>query len=242
MSDVVRPTENQLIAPVKQSELVMRVLEMRRLGTSYRGIAIAIGKSEATVNRWAREAVQSGLVPADMIPPPVQRGLPDDEYNRRWIEGVRANCVVDANGCWLWQGHLALNGYGQRGYRGKTRVLHRKMYELHHGLTLGRWEYACHSCDVKRCCNPEHLWRGTPKDNQEDCVQKRRNGELRVTHCPQGHPYDDRNTVFRIAKSGRPARECRECTRERQRRRYRENIEVMRARQRARRQAARVCA
>lgn len=32
------------------------------------------------------------------------------------------------------------------------------------------------------------------------------------THCPQGHPYDDANTVRSLTPSGGPRRSCRECS------------------------------
>ena len=137
--------------------------------------------------------------------------LPDKQYNEWWLARVKARCVVDSNGCWIWQGNKTYNGYGQTGYRSKTRILHRKMFEVVNGVTLGRWEYACHSCDVKLCCNPAHLRKGTPLDNQVDSVMKRRNGEQQVTHCPRGHEYTPENTYVHAAKSGRPARNCKRC-------------------------------
>lgn len=32
----------------------------------------------------------------------------------------------------------------------------------------------CHLCDNPKCCNPDHLWIGTPKQNSEDEVKKNR--------------------------------------------------------------------
>lgn len=144
-----------------------------------------------------------------------------DAYDRRWLTSVFGQCLENEAGCWIWQGNRTRNGYGQKFYpdRGNS-VVHRKVLEIVSGQKLGRWEYACHSCDVKLCCNPDHLWKGTPKENQEDSVRKRRNGEQQVTHCPRGHEYSSDNITWKVAASGRPARECRECNRARMSRRY----------------------
>ena len=141
----------------------------------------------------------------------------DEVYNARWIARVTANTVRTHGGCWLWQGSRARNGYGHTGYRGDTRIVHRKLYEVIHDVTLDRWVYVCHRCDVKLCCNPDHLWIGTPKDNMHDRDRKGRQNEARKTHCKRGHPLSGGNVIFR--KQGRGKREdvmrrvCRTCER-----------------------------
>lgn len=66
----------------------------------------------------------------------------------------------------------------------------------------------CHTCDNPPCCNPEHLWCGTPSENMYDKVAKGRasNGRDRWTHCVEGHEFTPENT---ITWGGR--RSCRTC-------------------------------
>lgn len=144
----------------------------------------------------------------------------DEAFNRRWLERVKANTVATPSGCWIWQGWKTRNGYGSTAYRGKNCIIHRKTLELATGIKLDRWEYACHSCDVKLCCNPAHLWKGTPKQNSVDSADKGRHQEVKRTHCVRGHPLSGDNLILRKQAAGRGPRMrriCRECERIRMR-------------------------
>jgi hypothetical protein len=93
--------------------------------------------------------------------------------------------------------------------------------------------FVLHTCDVRRCINPEHLWLGTISDNKQDELKKGRNYEANRTECPHGHAYTPENT----STDKRGWRHCRTCQKAKEQNpRY---IEWRRQYQRKRREARR---
>jgi DNA-binding XRE family transcriptional regulator len=74
--------------------------------------------------------------------------------------------------CWVWTGGLS-NGYGKFKFNGKTISAHRMAYILTHG-EIEDGLLILHTCDIKPCCNPKHLIKGTHTDNMRDMNQKGR--------------------------------------------------------------------
>ena len=79
---------------------------------------------------------------------------------------------VNANGCWIWRGYVATNGY-PASYRGKKIVYAHRAY---YGAFVGpiRRKSVLHICDVPTCVNPSHLKLGTQADNMRDMWSKGR--------------------------------------------------------------------
>jgi hypothetical protein len=76
------------------------------------------------------------------------------------------------NGCWEWSKHL-LDGYGSIEYKGKDTGAHRFSYTI----TKGEIEpnmLICHTCDNRKCINPDHLFQGNHQDNMDDMKKKGR--------------------------------------------------------------------
>ena len=78
----------------------------------------------------------------------------------------------DEDDCWEWKGGKT-EGYGQLNYHGVQSRAHRIAWELKNG-EIPDGMYICHSCDNPSCCNPNHLFMGTAKDNTDDCISKDR--------------------------------------------------------------------
>ena len=51
--------------------------------------------------------------------------------------------------------------------------VHRFSYE-HFVGPVPKGKLVCHTCDVRSCCNPDHLFPGTQADNMQDMVRKQR--------------------------------------------------------------------
>lgn len=101
--------------------------------------------------------------------------------------------IGSPDSCWPFMGGKAgTNGYGSF-VIGRTRCLaHRVVFSLANpgkidwkcGKTLKDTKIVLHKCDNRLCCNPNHLYLGTPKENYDDMVKKGRRADMKGEKGP----------------------------------------------------------
>lgn len=85
------------------------------------------------------------------------------------------------HGCWEWD-KPGKGGYGTFSYLGTDWLPHRFAYTLVKGeIPAGKVNAICHTCDNRRCCNPDHLYLGDDSTNQIDKVRRNRAPQAKLT-------------------------------------------------------------
>jgi hypothetical protein len=115
--------------------------------------------------------------------------------------------VDDSTGCIRWTGAHTPKGYGQISINGKRVAVHRAAWERANGPIPDGMEIDHvfdRGCRFRDCINVDHLQVVTHAENV-------RRQLARVTHCPQGHAYDDENTIVALNRKGYETRRCRTC-------------------------------
>jgi len=84
----------------------------------------------------------------------------------------------EPSACWPWLAGTDKDGYGKFQITISSRPpkpIHVRSHRLALFLNTGQLPPAVlHKCDNPPCCNPEHLFAGTQRDNRADCVAKGR--------------------------------------------------------------------
>ena len=106
--------------------------------------------------------------------------------------------------CWMWGGRTKSEGYGEFTLGSRTdgtrhiAKAHRVSIAIS-GRPCPENRMTLHTCDNRRCVNPEHLYIGTAKDNSAD--RARRDRQARMNGEDNGfHKLSD-DQVIEIARS-----------------------------------------
>jgi hypothetical protein len=95
-----------------------------------------------------------------------------DQSNKAFLQRIKNKCILNENSCWIWQGTCNQRGRPMVSWKGMQGLVYRYTYLAKHGKPIKKGLYACHSCDEKLCCNPDHIFEGTNRDNQIDFMIK----------------------------------------------------------------------
>ena len=94
------------------------------------------------------------------------RPMTEDEISSFFDESYTPEPM---SGCWLWTETTQKSGYGEL----CKRAMHRYSYERFIG-EIPKGMHVLHRCDVPSCVNPNHLFIGTQRDNNDDKMEKGR--------------------------------------------------------------------
>jgi hypothetical protein len=106
--------------------------------------------------------------------------------------------------CWLWQGGINSDKYGQIRVNDKMLSVHRLSVSIYLGIEYtGKWQ-ANHTCENKRCWNPLHLYMGSKTENRNDGL---------TGSCNKGHLYSEHGRIH-VDKHGQRRRVCTLCNKQ----------------------------
>lgn len=133
-----------------------------------------------------------------------------DYTNIRAIERIKARCITDSNGCWVWQG-AKFRGYAQI-YLPSLNIGtggHRITYTLVKG-EIPKGLVIDHLCRNPSCLNPDHLEAVTAWENTRRGVGPSAT-RVKATHCVKGHEFTEVNTYH--PPKHPQQRYCKQCIR-----------------------------
>lgn len=103
----------------------------------------------------------------------------DYDESHKYIKKFLKKIKIDKDtGCWIFTGTIRKMKNGKPGYGSatllrRTNGAHKFSFRIFRGK-VKKGLFVCHACDNPPCCNPYHLFLGTPNDNTQDMINKGR--------------------------------------------------------------------
>ena len=99
--------------------------------------------------------------------------MPKGKYPRAPLQTrFEAKVRKMENGCHEWQSTIHRDGYGKFWNGGGQMQAHRVAYSIYKGDPGDQW--VLHTCDNRKCVNPDHLYLGTAAENTQDMFRRGR--------------------------------------------------------------------
>lgn len=98
------------------------------------------------------------------------KNMSDDEFFI-WLTQQK---TTNENNCWLWNRGKNSAGYGCVLFHGKMQLVHRLFFQYHSNVDISKDDdirHICPSTPNTLCFNPNHLLKGSRKENMEDMVR-----------------------------------------------------------------------
>lgn len=128
-----------------------------------------------------KETYRPGDVDVSSAIPPTAYTL----HKRFWEKAE----IGTSDECWEWQRAKSNYGYGRFKIGDSTRYAHRVSYRMLIGPIPGERQIN-HKCHNPSCINPDHIYLGNQKQNNEDCRLAGRHKASKGTEMPHGFNAD----------------------------------------------------
>lgn len=152
---------NRELKKQRHSRNIILLQECIQLGLNVREVADKIGFSDTKIKK---------LMPKYVL----------QARTRKFWNQIKKG---GPNECWPWSGSKGANGYGRFGFKSlmkkDQRGTHCIAWVLHNHQLIKNNMQILHTCDNQLCCNPKHLYMGTPLDNMKDRDKRGRGNKSR---------------------------------------------------------------